>query len=194
MAGYEVLLESGNDVTESYLTAIQGQDSPAILHIATHGYYWNDSSNWVRPGRYHEIDHPLIKSGLILSGANRLWGETEPIVGVEDGIMTAIEIADLDFRNFELVVLSSCNSGLGDINSVGAVEGLSSAFKIAGAKRILVSMAPVGDNDANEFMQLFYRNLIATKQFSDAFNATRKEMRRRYPKAPEKWASWVMIR
>ena len=147
-----------------------------IVHIATHGFYYKNDDNrkmqkagldFLTNNRDSLIkddqEISLMRSGLLFSGcSNRLQGISIP-EGVDDGILLAKEIASLDLRGLELVTLSACETGLGDITSEG-VFGLQRAFKKAGAKSILMSLWKVDDNATRMFMDEFYRNFVSLKK------------------------------
>ena len=128
-----------NSATESVIKNICDQKID-ILHIATHGFY-NSNNN---------------ESGLLFTGANR--GNDNVMESEEDGILTCDEIEKLHFHNLKLVVLSACDTGLGRTNIDGA-WGLQRAFRIAGAKNMIVSLKKVDDDFTQAFMIDFYRNL-----------------------------------
>jgi CHAT domain-containing protein len=111
-----------------------GDRSPQSLFVATHGFFLREKSNknnTAIPGRNAFVTavNPLLRSGLILSGGNYAWSGKMPIEGIEDGIVTAYEISQLNLSNTELVVLSACETGLGDVKGTEGVFGLQRAFK-----------------------------------------------------------------
>lgn len=169
--------------------------SPSILHVATHGYFFPDPKKEAKLG-FHSAEHPLIRSGLILAGANKAWNDGETLPDGEDGILTAYEIAQMDLSNTELVVLSACDTGLGDIQGNEGVYGLQRAFKMAGVKHIIMSLWNVKDRQSMEFMTAFYREWLANKkEIPLAFQAAQKTMRGKYalPFNPFLWAGFVLI-
>lgn len=169
--------------------------SPNILHLATHGYFFPDPKKGAKLG-FHSAEHPLIRSGLILAGANKAWNGDETIPGDEDGILTAYEIAQMDLSNTELVVLSACETGLGDIQGNEGVYGLQRAFKMAGAKHVIMSLWNVKDRQSMEFMTAFYREWLENKkEIPLAFQAAQKTIREKYalPFNPFLWAGFVLI-
>ena len=142
-----------------------------LLHIATHGFYWTETEARRLGGlsflnmaddnavRYSE-DKALTRSGLLLAGANNaLMGRPLP-EGVDDGILTAKEISRLDLRGLDLVVLSACQTGLGEITGDG-VFGLQRGFKKAGANTLLMSLWSVDDDATRLLMTRFYENYIS---------------------------------
>lgn len=169
--------------------------SPNILHLATHGYFFPDPKKGAKLG-FHSAEHPLIRSGLILAGANKAWSGGETIPDGEDGILTAYEIAQMDLSNTELVVLSACETGLGDIQGNEGVYGLQRAFKMAGAKHVIMSLWNVKDRQSMEFMTAFYSEWLENKkEIPLAFQAAQKTIREKYalPFNPFLWAGFVLI-
>lgn len=169
--------------------------SPNILHLATHGYFFPDPKKEAKLG-FRSAEHPLIRSGLILAGANKAWNGGETIPGAEDGILTAYEIAQMDLSNTELVVLSACETGLGDIQGNEGVYGLQRAFKMAGVKHVIMSLWNVKDRQSMEFMTAFYSEWLENKkEIPSAFQAAQKTIREKYalPFNPFLWAGFVLI-
>ncbi len=157
--------------TETSFKALSGKRQN-VLHIGTHGFYWTETEakslsslsflslldNDNRP-RYVE-DKALTRSGLLFAGANRaLKGETLP-ENVDDGILTAKEISTLDLRGLDLVVLSACQTGLGEITGDG-VFGLQRGFKKAGANALLMTLWEVRDDATHLLMTHFFENMAA---------------------------------
>ena len=138
-------------------------------------------------------DHPMIRSGLILAGANYAWKTGRPLGNREDGILTAYEISQTDLRNTELVVLSACETGLGHIEGNEGVYGLQRAFKIAGAKTLVMSLWQVPDYQTQELMTVFYGKLLTEKLPARlALRAAQDEMRRQHYE-PYYWAGFVVV-
>ena len=185
--------------------------SSSIVHIATHGFFFPDPeqvreemkadeesvsdikfrgttnyANW----SFVNNKNPLMRSGIVLANANSIW-EREPLAEGEDGVLTAQEVSNLDLRNTKLVVLSACETGLGDIKGSEGVYGLQRAFKMAGVKYIIMSLWQVPDKETSEFMTLFYKNLIKLKDIPTAFQKTQKIMRSKYD--PYYWGAFVLI-
>ncbi len=177
-------LYSDTTGTEASFKAFSGE-SPNILHIATHGFYWTaqeaKSMNNLRflienkfPGKQKQIDdQELSRSGLILAGANLALKGRQLPENIDDGILTAKEIAALKLNNLDLVVLSACQTGLGDIKGDG-VFGLQRGFKKAGAGTLMMSLWKVDDNATQLLMSCFYANL--TKGMSK-YNALKEAQR-----------------
>ena len=136
----------------------------------------------------------MIRSGLLLAGANHAWATGKPLrEGMEDGILTAYEISQMNLSNTELVVLSACETGLGDIQGNEGVYGLQRAFKIAGAKYLVMSLWQVDDQATMKFMEVFYRKWLEGKMpIPEAFRATQAEMRERFLN-PYLWAGFVLV-
>ena len=182
--------------SEKNLKALDNK-APQVLHIATHGFFLPDpgeskiEKDLGRTNAYTLAKEPLLRSGLILAGGNYAWSGKEPIEGVEDGIVTAYEIAQLNLSNTELVVLSACETALGDVKGSEGVFGLQRAFKMAGVKKMIVSLWQVPDKETAELMTIFYSNWMNGKTIEDAFLLAQSAMRKKY--APFYWAAFVLV-
>lgn len=197
-AGYEVTAKYGQDATEESLKNLP--QPPRILHIATHGFFFPDSQD--TEGSVDQLsielppvqlsEHPMVRSGLILAGANHSWMGNPPLQGREDGILTAYEISRMDLSGTELVVLSACETGLGDIQGSEGVYGLQRAFKIAGARYVIMSLWQVPDEPTRELMTAFYREWLSGKPMREAFREAQRQMRGKY-EDPYYWAAFVLL-
>ncbi|WP_406685484.1 CHAT domain-containing protein [Seonamhaeicola sp. MEBiC1930] len=175
-------------------------NSPSILHIATHGFFFEGQPKENREllelskqSPYRVSEDPLMRSGLILAGANYAWKHGNNPYEEEDGVLMAAEIANLDLSKTDMVVLSACNTGLGDIDGSEGVYGLQRAFKMAGVDIIVMSLWEVPDKETAEFMKLFYSNWLTGMKVRDAFNKTQRSMSKKYKDSPEKWAAFVLF-
>lgn len=171
--------------------------SPGIIHMATHGYFFPDPAEIEKESTTEVIfqlsANPMIRSGLILSGGNYVWSGGQPFTGREDGILTAYEISQMDLSNTELVVLSACETGLGDIKGNEGVYGLQRAFKIAGVHYLIMSLWQVPDRETMQFMTTFYTHWLEEKlTVPEAFQKTQREMRDRFYN-PYSWAGFVLV-
>lgn len=191
---------SGKQATEEAFKKLSGNNSPRVLHIASHGFFFPDpkKQNLNEFGDesqqvFRSSDNPLNRAGLLLAGANRVWkGDTLP-VNVEDGILTAYEVSNVSLNNTELVVLSACETGLGDIKGSEGVFGLQRAFKMAGAAYLLMSLWKVPDTETTELMTKFYSTWFSGKTIPEAFHQTQTYMKSKYPNDPYKWAAFVLV-
>ncbi|MFN0173422.1 MAG: tetratricopeptide repeat protein [Saprospiraceae bacterium] len=176
--------------------------SPRILHLATHGFFFPDLKDTTHQHKtpdtqetgFKTSENPLIRSGLLLAGANYAWKTGKPFKkGLENGILTAYEISHMNLINTELVVLSACETGLGDIQGNEGVYGLQRAFKIAGAKYLIMSLWKVPDFQTQELMTTFYSKWLTEKMnLPEAFRSAQQEMREKYGN-PYFWAGFVLV-
>ena len=183
-----------------------------IIHIATHGFFYPDpkevqaeiekeveygdvvfrgGSRGFGVNSFVENNNPLMRSGLVFAGANDVWSKQSKNDSIDDGVLTAQEVANIDMRKTELVVMSACETGLGDIKGSEGVYGLQRAFKMAGVKYEIMSLWQVPDKETEEFMTTFYKKLIKQNSIKQAFADTQKEMRKKYD--PYFWAAFVLI-
>ncbi len=189
---WNVSLYTGLTATEENLKKLSGLNSPAILHIATHGYYlpvyFNDSS----ANKNLQQNFPLLKSGFVLSGANIYWQNDTALINGEDGIVTAQEIANLNFSNTKLLILSACETALGDINNNEGVYGLQRAFKIAGVKEMLITLWQIPDEETRQLMNLFYQNVFNGDSYFNALRKAQLKMKE-HNSNPAIWAGFELI-
>ena len=200
---FEVQTRKGFDATEeAFKTIGSNGPSPRILHIATHGFFFPDPRDTTKhKGGLNENEsgfkasqNPLIRSGLLLAGSNYAWATGKPLKkSMENGILTAYEICHLDLSNTELVVLSACETGLGDIQGNEGVYGLQRAFKIAGVKYLIMSLWQVPDKQTSLLMTTFYRKWLEENMtIPDAFHAAQKDLRE-MGFDPYQWAGFVLV-
>jgi CHAT domain-containing protein len=170
--------------------------SPKILHIATHGFYCPKIES-IFDGEL--LDNPLLYSGLVLSGANKFFGDSSRAnSNSDDGILTSLEAAGLNLVGTELVVLSACGTGLGSIQSGEGVFGLRRSFRQAGASSLLMSMYPVPDAATKDLMIDFYENWLSRNDKSSALRtAALAALQNRRLKSgvahPRFWGGFVFV-
>ncbi|MEM6435539.1 MAG: CHAT domain-containing tetratricopeptide repeat protein, partial [Cyanobacteria bacterium P01_D01_bin.115] len=170
------------DATENALKQVQ---APRILHIATHGFFLQDverpdpnsrgigvigADSPLSPPTGVPVENPLLRSGLALAGFNTRSS------GSEDGVLTALEAANLNLFGTQLVVLSACETGLGDIANGEGVYGLRRAFALAGAETQLMSLWQVSDFGTQSLMARYYEKLTADMGRSEALREVQLEM------------------
>ena len=191
-------LKKGAEATEESFKAIgQNGPSPRVLHVATHGFFFPDPKGEKASNEkpFKVSDNPLIRSGLVLAGGNHAWKTGKPLrPDLEDGILTAYEISQMNLSNTELVVLSACETGLGDLVGNEGVYGLQRAFKIAGARYLIMSLWQVPDFQTQVFMTTFYKHWLEGKMdIPEAFRTTQSELQAQYPGEAFKWAGFVLV-
>ena len=196
------LLPNVQLLTESEATenAVKQLQSPKILHLATHGFFFNiervappdlttSSLFQDRNGpRFPPVtqENPLLRSGLALAGFNIRES------GDQDGVLTALEVAGLDLRGTQLVVMSACDTGVGDVANGEGVYGLRRAFVIAGAESQLFSLWKVDDLATKDLMVNYYQRLLNQEGRSEALRQTQLEvLRSQQYQHPYYWAAFV---
>jgi len=201
---------TNNSATEEEFKLMASNSN--ILHIATHGFFYpdpkevqNETEKKVEYGEvifrggsrgfgvnsFVENNNSLMRSGLVFAGANDVWSKQNKNDSIDDGVLTAQEVSNIDMRKTELVVMSACETGLGDIKGSEGVYGLQRAFKMAGVRYEIMSLWQVPDKETEEFMTTFYKKLIKKSEIKQAFADTQKEMRAKYD--PYFWAAFVLI-
>jgi CHAT domain-containing protein/Tfp pilus assembly protein PilF len=176
-------------------TALKQIKAPRILHIATHGFFLPDAAAAGPAGsngtRAHSaggaIDNPLLRSGLAMAGANLRNGG-----GTDSGILTALEASGLNLWGTKLVVLSACDTGIGEVRTGEGVYGLRRAFVQAGAETLVMSLWPVSDYVTRELMTGYYERLKAGAGRAEALRQMQLEMlKRKDRRHPFYWASFI---
>lgn len=188
----------GNEGTEESFKALNGQDL-SILHIATHGFFIPEKDIRRKNKRLAFIDdqtenlnNPLNYSGILLSGANYVLKGGKLPEDLEDGILTANEISKIDLSKTDMVVLSACQTGVGEIREDG-VFGIQRGFKKAGVRTLLMSLWNVNDEATVMMMTLFYQNLMSGLSKQESFKKAQREMRQSKYNDPFFWASFVLL-
>jgi len=186
----------GKDATE---TAIKQLQNPSILHLATHGFFITDVEQNLnasldieetpRPKNIIQVENPLLRSGLALAGFNQRKQATN---NNDDGVLTALEVAGLDLRSTQLVVLSACDTGKGDVKVGDGVYGLRRALVIAGSQTQVLSLWQVNDAATKDLMVKYYQNLQTLKGRHEALRAAQLEMLNSQEyQHPYFWAAFV---
>ncbi len=202
------ILFTGETGTEESFRNLSNQNHH-IIHLATHGMYitpdgvdikkiednFNFLESFANENDPVKEDIALTHSFLVMSGGNRLIVQDSTLNKNDDGILTSKEISQLDLRSLDLVVLSACESALGDINNSG-VYGLQRGFKKAGANTILMSLDKVDDEATRILMVEFYRNLMNGKTKRQSLQEAQQYLRKiengKYDN-PKYWASFIML-
>ncbi len=182
-----------NSATEDQ---VKEMDSPKIFHIATHGFYTptedTDETKEVTGSEAMLTENPLMKTGLLLRGAGDILNKTKYNYNIDNGILTAYEAMSLNLDKTDLVVLSACETGLGEISNGEGVYGLQRAFLVAGAKILIMSMFKVDDDATQKLILTFYKKWLTTNNMRQSFIDAKKELRVEYPE-PIYWGAFMMI-
>jgi CHAT domain-containing protein/Tfp pilus assembly protein PilF len=187
------LLPDSSFLTQEQATkaALQRVVAPSLLHIATHGFFLAvpTAIDGGSPGQNQSIsananvENPLLRSGLALAGANH---------DDQSGILTALEASGLNLWGTKLVVLSACDTGLGEVRNGEGVYGLRRAFVLAGAESQVMSLWPVSDRSTRELMVGYYEGLLGGQGRGEALRRVQLEMlRNKNREHPYYWASFI---
>jgi CHAT domain-containing protein len=176
---------------------------PKIMHLATHGYFLNDEENQISSATttrglvikektglgyddFVKIENPMLRSGIALAGVNRSLKE-----GRDDGLVSAEKILGLRLKGTDLVVLSACETGVGDVKNGEGVFGLKRAFILSGAKSLVMSLWSVPSAETTELMTDFYELMATGKTKSDALRQAKLNMMKKKPN-PFYWGAFVL--
>lgn len=151
-----------------------------LVHIATHGFFFDKEEK----SGYHD---PMINSGLLLAGVVNEQNESG-----EDGILTAYEIMNLDLSNTDMIVLSACETALGEVTSGEGIYGLQRAFFVGGANTLIMSLWKVDDQATKDLMTSFYKEYLKKGDKRSAFLAAQRKIKKKY-KSPVYWGAFVML-
>lgn len=196
------LVVTGSSGTESSFKSLVGS-SFDIIHLATHGFFWNENDvnkheniDFLHNEYYKSLsreDNAMLRSGLVFSGAGVYLAGEELPDDVEDGILTAQEISTLNLGNIDLVVLSACDSGLGETSAEG-VFGLQRGFKLAGANSLLMSLWKVDDLATSMLMTEFYKQYLSGKSKRESLYLAQSVLRESEEFSdPYYWASFILL-
>ena len=190
---------TGGQATEAALKQLH---SPGILHVATHGFFLRDQeirlvgARDLGAGTVQSVDpsnqpveNPLLRSGLALAGVNLRLGRADQ---GDDGVLTALEAAGLDLWGTKLVVLSACDTGVGEVRNGEGVFGLRRALSLAGSETQVMSLWPVSDLGARDFMTEYYKGLRRGEGRGDGLRRVQLEMLKgKGRRHPFYWASFI---
>jgi CHAT domain-containing protein len=194
-SGYQLTQYMQKEATEKNLKAIKG---PTLVHVATHGYFLQDvddaGGSVFGVNAENASNNPLLRSGLILAGAGKtITGSAgADITSNDNGILTAYEAMNLNLDGTGLVVLSACETGLGDVKSGEGVYGLQRAFLVAGAEALIMSLWKVDDAATQLLMTNFYTQWIKLGNKQKAFKQAQVQLMTKY-KEPYYWGAFVMM-
>jgi len=189
------LLPDASLLTKDQATkqALQQVRGPSILHIATHGFFLQDDQpiaearEGTRLGKWvAHVENPLLRSGLALAGAN------SGASGATDGVLTAMEATDLDLWGTRLVVLSACDTGVGEIRNGEGVYGLRRALVLAGSESQMMSLWPISDRSTRDLIVGYYAALLRGAGRGEALRAIQMKMLRAAHSHPYYWASFII--
>ena len=192
-SGYKTTMFEGIEATETNVKLAQ----TGVLHIATHGFFLANT-NAIDDEKVLGIEtskaknNPLHRSGLLLANCEKVFDGTSDLTNKDNGVLTAYETMNMSLDNTQLVVLSACETGLGDIKAGEGVYGLQRAFQVAGAKAIIMSLWQVSDDATMELMTNFYKNYVVSGNKQDAFIKAQKQIKVKY-KEPFYWGAFVLI-
>jgi tetratricopeptide (TPR) repeat protein len=189
----------GKEGTEESFKALSGKHT-SIIHLATHGFFFDNNTrsmlyieNLMINDDSPTTDTSMKRAGLAFAGANNAWSEKIIPNNVDDGLLFAEEIPTIDLRGCDLLVLSACETGLGDVTSDG-VFGLQRGFKQAGVNTIVMSLWKVNDNATTFFMEQFYKNFTQGQTKQKAFLNAQKALRdSKEFNDPKDWAAFIML-
>jgi len=176
-------LREGSQATEA---VVKQSDRPQILHIATHGFFEPNPPSQNSSSQTTSMDNPLLRSGLVLAGFQ--VGQSSG----EDGILTALEVSSLNLLGTQMVVLSACDTGQGDLSTGEGVYGLRRALVLAGSESQVISLWRVQDSSTKDLMVSYYEHLLQGKGRSEALREVQLAMLQNEQTAhPYYWSPFI---
>ncbi|HEY1578970.1 MAG TPA: CHAT domain-containing tetratricopeptide repeat protein [Terracidiphilus sp.] len=179
-------------------STLQASGSPLVLHLATHGFFMADQHYTPDPADSSQMEDPMLRSGLYFAGANRtLAGDS--VSDLDNGVLTALEAANLHLQGTELVVLSACDTGRGEIEDGEGVFGLRRALQEAGAQAVLMSLWSVPDRETQALMRQFYSRWLSGVEMHKAFKEAQLRVRETVKREhggrdlPYYWGAFVLV-
>ncbi len=189
-------LMTGSDALEMNIREKLNTDPPSIFHIASHGF----SFDGIVDKSYGQInlrnkimtsENPLLRAGFVLSKVNQYWMSEEDSKPDNDGVLTAMEVSTLPLNDTELVVLSACETGLGEVHSIEGVFGLQRAFRMCGVDQVMYTLWVIPDTESSLLLQFFYKFYFRGRDASAALQKAKKRLSKKYP--PRYWAGYVLM-
>ena len=184
----------GINATESQFK-LSCKEHPSIIHIASHGFYVPEGKRNSIPYYKIEDTYSLTDNqfycGLVFAGGQDSWNNSLFQIEADDGILSSYEISKLDFRSADLIVLSACETGIGDLSYDG-ILGLQRGFKSAGANSIIMSLWKIDDAATALFMTSFYQTYLKTRSKQEAMMIARRIVKNTYPD-PYYWAAFILL-
>ena len=211
LTGTEPSLVTGSEASESRLKAARG---PSVVVLSTHGFFLADQSETPSlmalllggggrtapaESKGDPLENPLTRCGLVLAGCNAVAVEDvfDATADLDDGILTGLEIVGCDLRGTGMVVLSACQTGLGDVCNGEGVAGLRQAFRLAGAKTVVATLWSIPDGDTADLITTLFTSLADGMDAARALRAAQvraiTERRKKYDAAhPHSWAAFTV--
>ncbi|MEM9896470.1 MAG: CHAT domain-containing tetratricopeptide repeat protein, partial [Bacteroidota bacterium] len=188
--GWKIDSYLGKNATEEQIKQAQ---SYTLIHIATHGFF--DDKNQVKKQPTilaDDSDNPLERAGIITEGGGDVILKATKNYNIDDGVLTANEAMNLNFEDTELIVLSACETGRGEVQQGEGVFGLQRSFLVAGADAIVMSLFKVSDEVTQMLMVEFYKNWLSGQDKRTAFNKAQLKIKESYS-SPIYWGAFTMI-
>ena len=202
MVGWEKTVLKGKFATESRVVDEINKSNFNIIHIATHGYCENVigddldfQSGLISDRSFRKNDDDMVRSGIVLSGGNFAWLGIDSLYNLtgSDGLLNSIDISNLELFSNDLVVLSACNTGLGENYGSEGNYGLKRGLKLAGVNNLIVTLWPINDDVSIVFFRSFYNSLVITHNINKSYNIAMSELRTKYPNSPYLWGAFDFI-
>jgi CHAT domain-containing protein len=184
---FKVPLHFGDEARVGWLQ--KACRSPRILHLASHAFFFRDQEP--KPGRWaYAKDNPLLRAGLALAGANTWIKRLAMPADARDGILNGVDVAELDLLDTELVVLSACETGLGEEQKGEGIFGFRRAFVLAGARTLVMSLWKVPDEETKDLMIEFYQMIRCNVPRAEALLEAQRRMMQKN-RHPYCWGAFI---